>query len=659
MCGIAGILSLNGKPIANADERIWRMTRQLEHRGPDYQGVYLSPDGMLALGNTRLAIVDPHNPTPQPMTTTDGAAVLSFNGEIYNYLDLRRDLEGRGVAFRTRMDTEVLLEGLRLDGEAFLERLDGMWAFADYDVNRRRLLLGRDLMGERHVFYRVADGELTFASEPTPLVRDAAGPLRLDFGAIVTALRFHAPPPGRSLVEGIHRLLPGHVMTVEVGQAPKLRRSHRLRPEKWLDFFERSPSLDQTIEVFEELLSRACLRRLPQEVPFISTLSGGLDSSLICLFASEFGRRKLRTLYGQSGDRPPQNRPDELDEYTASRLTSARLNTSHVRVHLDNDACVPVLHRLADNAFDGLIDPGTAAFQMLAEEARHQGIKVMLISDGPDELLGGYPIDWRSYAIDRLRAGRPLRYGLQRLLSGRRFRRRVLRRLGFGGLIVAPNPSFEPFRFTVQHEGLSSDLLVRILPSEKVAQTDEAFGIMDSVYAEVARSLDFSQQAALSYAALSLPDMFNLRTDRGFLNASIECRLPFQAPEMVEFMIAIPAAFRFGPDGTSKYLMRQIVERRIGPEIARRSKHGFSIPLWRKPEVYRRMGFEDTIASSPIFQDFPFRPGARALALDERFRKLQWPFFVLARLHKQLCGGRTERLDRSCPVTDRQRAGAF
>lgn len=106
-------------------------------------------------------------------------------------------------------------------------------------------------------------------------------------------------------------------------------------------------------------------------------------------------------------------------------------------------------------------------------------------------------------------------------------------------------------------------------------------------------------------------------------------------------------------------LVRQIVERRIGPEIARRSKHGFSIPLWRRSEVYRRMGFEDTIASSTIFQDFPFRPGARAFALDGRFRKLRWPFFVLARLHEQLRGGRTGRLDRSCPVTGRQRAGAF
>src|SRR3990167_2453763 len=131
------------------------MNKLLHHRWPDSQGIYVSKDRTFALGNTRLAIVDPYNTTKQPLETEDGQCVLSFNGEIYNYLELRESLRGRGVRFRTKMDTEVFLEGLRLDGEAILDKCDGMWACAYYDTKTKKLLLSRDLMGERHLFYRI------------------------------------------------------------------------------------------------------------------------------------------------------------------------------------------------------------------------------------------------------------------------------------------------------------------------------------------------------------------------------------------------------------------------------------------------------------------------------------------------------------------------
>jgi len=168
--------------------------------------------------------------------------------------------------------------------------------------------------------------------------------------------------------------------------------------------------------------------------------------------------------------------------------------------------------------------------------------KVMLISDGPDELLGGYPVDQRAWEIDRLRAGDRARYGLMKALSATRLGRRALYRLGRRGLMIPPDVGYRPFHFVPQHQAASPDYLRRILSREQVAAAGRHYGVMDPAYDELKPELDYTQYRALSYAAISLPEMFNLRTDKSFLRAAIECRLPFQAPEMAEFQIALPAA---------------------------------------------------------------------------------------------------------------------
>ena len=217
MCGITGIFSLSGKPVENAAVRIQAMTNMLVHRGPDYQGVYVSSDGLAALGNTRLAIVDPNCREPQPMISGDGGAVLTFNGEIYNHQNLRRELSEKHVPLRSNMDTEVVLEGIRNFSPSYIVRLDGMWAFAYYDEGERKLLLSRDLMGERHIYYRATNDELVFASEPTPIIADASEYLDFDRDCVLTAIRFNVPPPGRSLIKGIQRMLPGHDLIARTG----------------------------------------------------------------------------------------------------------------------------------------------------------------------------------------------------------------------------------------------------------------------------------------------------------------------------------------------------------------------------------------------------------------------------------------------------------
>lgn len=644
MCGITGIFSLNGRPIDNAEARITKMTSMLIHRGPDSQGTYVLGDRSLALGNTRLAIVDPGCSIKQPMESLDRKSVISFNGEIYNYPDVKRDMESRGVKFRSHMDTEILLEGLRSYGEPLLESVDGMWVFAYYEKDKKRLLLSRDIMGERHLFYRIdrKKNEFIFASEAKPILADAGHPFDIDMESLTSALRFYSAPPGRTLIKDVSRLAAGHNLVIERSREYKIYRYRKLHPEKWMDFFNRKPGLDETMDVYESIFKNVCKRRIPQEVPFICTLSGGIDSALVCLFASEGGKSRIRTLFGHSSDGPAQHSPKELTEYEGSLFTSRKLNTDHVDIRMNNDECIPILKRLATNGFDGMIDPGVASFEMLAYEVKRQNVKVMLISDGPDELLGGYSIDQRSYHIDKMLIEKPSLFKLVKSLSSAPLGRVILRSMWGSSRIIPPFISYNPFRFDPIHQSHGPGLLSKLIEDNTVLSTSAHYGTIGHEYDDIMPILDFTQQRALSYASKTLPNHFNLRTDKAFMRASIECRLPHQAPEMVEFMIAMPALFRFGDGDKTKYFLREVVNRHIGPEIAYRSKHGFSTPLWHTPNVYQAMDFENEIRHSRLFDDLPFKPGARELILKPENRKMLWPFLVLSKTHDCLKRGTYE-----------------
>lgn len=328
------------------------MTGMLHHRGPDGAGWKVTPDSFLALGTTRLAVTDPGAPVGLPLVSESGTDLLSFNGEIYDYKAIRARLEGKGFRFRYRTDTEVLLEALRTFGEAALESMDGMWAFAHYSVPKRRLLLSRDVMGERHLFYRVRDGELLFASEPGPILVDRPQSEELDFDAAATCIRYYSAPPGRTLVKGLRRLLPGHNLSATPHGELREYRYRRLHPERWRDFFAAKPDAEQIMQAYDEVMQKVTELRLPPDSPYVATLSGGIDSTLICAYASRHGRQRISTLYAQSSDQVPGG-PDELNEEDASRFTSRRLGTDHIEIRINGADCVPILQAAARNGFDG------------------------------------------------------------------------------------------------------------------------------------------------------------------------------------------------------------------------------------------------------------------------------------------------------------------
>jgi asparagine synthase (glutamine-hydrolysing) len=613
------------------------MTTLLRHRGPDGEGVFLSPDGKVALGNTRLAITDPGISLELPFRSSDSKSVLTFNGEIYDYLHHRNNFDASGSQFVSRTDTEVLLAGLHKYGEEFLHKIDGIWAFAYLNVVENTVLLSRDLMGERHIFYRVIDNEFVFASEPLPILADRGRPEEVDWDSLVTSLRYYSAPPGHTLVRGLERMRPGHNLCIDIGIGWKEYRHRRLHPEKWFDFFNSKPNTDVVVEQFSELMHRNSMRRLPNDVDYMSTLSGGIDSALVCSYASDFGRKPLKTLFGLSSATPAQNYTTELNEYEASCFTSQKLNTQHRQIYLNSQDCVPILKREAANGFDGLFDIGTLAFEMLAREVSAQGLKVLLLSDGPDELCGGYSVDRQAYMTDFLRRRNPLLYTLITVIQASRIGRELMRRVPFIGYTIPPDFSYQPFHFSPIHEAGDRDYFSSIINKTSVFLPECHYGVAPPhTYNDIVGHLDATQVRALSYASYSLPDVFNYRTDKAFMRASIECRLPFQAPEMVEFLLAMPASFRFGDGTVTKAFLRQTVDKFIGPEIANRSKHGFATPLHKTPEVRSQLGIEEVIADSSVFKDLPFRRGTRELLLQGRLPKMLWPFYALSLTYKQL-----------------------
>ena len=638
MCGIAGIVSLTNKSIPNIDNRIKFMVGDLDHRGPDSKGFFVNSSKSLAIGSTRLAIVDPGSDIPSPLISNDKNHILAFNGEIYNHHQLRSSLKSKNVIFKTNSDTEVLLQGLIKKNLSYLNEVDGMWSFAFYDQSKDKLILSRDVMGERHLFYTICRDEFIFASEVDPIIKTMKEKADIDFHSMITSVRYNSAYPGKTLIKQIKRLLPGHCIEITKDKKIENKRYRLLEPQNWFHFYNQEPSIEDVVEKFSELLHKYSLRRVPDEVNYFSTLSGGLDSSAICLFASDFGRKKIETLFGESYDISPKRGEDEFSEIEASKYTSRVIKSNHTVIKMNNAECLPKLERFASRAFDGLLDPITVSFEMLGAEIQKHDAKVILISDGPDELLGGYEVDLKSSKLDEFIIKNPNLSTFLSLINRNYLGNRAVNKI-LPGLYKVESGTEDPIKRSVPiHSAFSSNTLENIFYYNDIKLTDKAYGSIDKDYNEILPYLDNTQIRSLAYATTSLPDMFNLRTDKAFLRTSVESRVPFQAPEVVEFLIAAPAKYRFGnKNNTTKFLLRKLVENYLGKKISTRNKYGFSAPLWKKKEVRNSLEFDETIRNSSFFKDYNFKKNSQEYILKSS-SKLKWSFYTLCKTYEKMKG---------------------
>ncbi|MEW5813241.1 MAG: asparagine synthase (glutamine-hydrolyzing) [Actinomycetota bacterium] len=545
MCGICGIWS-DGDADARS-LRLERMLARIVHRGPDGDGCFHTH--RVSMGMRRLAIIDLTG-GDQPIFNEDGTVAVVFNGEIYNFRELRAELEQHGHRFTTRCDTEVLVHGYEQWGDDVLHRLAGMFALALWDDSRHRLLVARDRFGKKPLYYARRGSEVVFGSEIKALL--AAGvSTDVDDVALQQYLALRYVPSPRTLFRSVRQLPPGHKMVIS-DEGFSIERWWRLRYDR-----KSTHTLSEAADEAEGLIRTAVERRLVSDVPLGCFLSGGLDSSTVLSFMSELSAEPVRTFsigFDQSW---------AGDELAAARATAETLRTRHHETRLGPDEFLRLMPVAIWHRDEPLAEPSEIPLLALSRMAREH-VTVVLSGEGGDELFGGYP----KYRIDELlhRVGRPTRaaVGAQRLRAMAAWHRLPRRaRMALRALASASPDDRWPAWFGADPlAGLSADG-VRPLAS-LLADIDPDMGSLDRMLA-----LDVE-----SYLA----DNLLVRGDKMTMAASIEGRMPLLDHELAEFAASLPAELKASPRRT-KIVIREIARRRLPAELLSRKKIGFAVPV--------------------------------------------------------------------------------
>lgn len=562
MCGIAGLYT-SGRP---EPELIRAMALRLAHRGPDHQDVYA--DERVCLGHTRLSIIDLVS-GDQPLYANDGELVLVANGEIYNYVELRSELEAKGYHFATRSDCETILYAYMEYGDDFLARLEGMFAFALYDRASRRLILARDRLGIKPLFMTRTPFGLAFASELKGLL-PAIGTPAIDPGALAQYLQCQFSSGRQTIFAGVERLLPGEVITLD--EQGLLERRFYWSP---LDVQPADIGQDTAAGTFERLMDTVMTQHMRSDVPFGLFLSGGLDSSLLLALLSRGRKEPIRTF---SIGYPDSPRGSELE--LAEQL-ALRYGSRHTVLHVGVDALMERM-ALAVWAADDLInDFASLPTLMLAESAGHE-LKVVFMGEGGDEVFAGY----RGYQAP----------WLQRAVKD-------LLHPGSGG-----------FRTTGQLSGLERRLLG---PALQMAAQDWR---KNFISAWQAAPHDWSRLQRMQYVDLitALPDMLLVKADRMLMAYGVEGRVPLLDHRIVELGLSLPDRLKIG-GRQGKLFIRRWAADLLPASHLRAPKRGFYVPLasWLQGKNLDRL--EQTLSASPAIRAW-FQPRALSELADRQRR---------------------------------------
>jgi asparagine synthase (glutamine-hydrolysing) len=524
------------------------MRTTMSHRGPDGAGLY--SDGPVALGHLRLSIID-LSTGAQPMTTGDGRLTIVFNGEIYNHLDLRRELEPRH-RYRTRSDTESLLHGWREWGPGLLDRVEGMFAFAIWDRERGELFLARDRLGKKPLYYADRPDVFVFASEIKAILEHPGVAREVDPEGLELYLAIAYTPAPWTLFRGIRKLPAGHCATV--GKALAVREYWDVRPER----------VEPTPEAIRERVKAAVVKRLISDVPVGAYLSGGIDSTIVSgLMSREIpGVRTFSAGFASSDDAKFNV---DLDH---ARIAARRFGTRHAEVRVDDSVDLPALVRRIAWALDEPVaNPSTIPTYLVAKLARESGVPVLLSGDGADELFAGYD----RYLSDALVSTYRRVPGWARAMASPFMRMNA----SLGKLDRKARLEPGPERYLTWHEAfpreLRDGLAAVALPGPEL--------VREVVRKVVERPETDCFQERLLYGDLKLwiAEESNMRMDKMSMLASVETRAPFLDHRLVEFAAGIPFAEKVR-GRRYKALLRDAFRDLLPEEINRRSKWGFIPP---------------------------------------------------------------------------------
>ncbi len=567
------------------------MSGRLVHRGPDDEGLFC--EGPVALAARRLSIIDlAHG--HQPIENEDGSAVVVQNGEIYNYRELKRELEGKGHRFATNCDTEVLVHLWEEEGERFVERLRGMFAIALWDKRRRRLLLARDRFGIKPLYYRVKDGGLSFASELKAMLEQPGFSREIDPEAISAYLAFNSIPAPLTIFAEARKLPPGHLLTWEGGEVAL----HRYARVGATAGDERGGSEDELAAALREVLDDSVRAHLVADVPVGVLLSGGVDSGALAALAAEHSGEPVRTFsigFEEAG----------FNELSRARLVAERYGTDHDELIVRPDA-VELLPKLVE-AFDEPFGDSSALPTYLVSELAAGHVKVALSGEGGDELFGGY----YTYVADLLarRVGRlaPLARPLAEALPSR------TDRVGFDykAKRFARAAALPPLERHHAWKEIFSPQLRTELAGEGAADWDPV-DLYRARYAETAGAEPLARMQDVDLGIYLVDDLL-VKTDRLSMAHSLEARVPFLDQQVAEFAFSLPRRMKVR-GFQKKRLLRKALEPLLPKEIVHGRKQGFSIPIaaWLRgplepfarevlsPGAIERQGLLDPAAVTPI-----------------------------------------------------------
>ena len=586
MCGICGIATTGG---AVDPARLAAVSETLVHRGPDSEGYFV--DGSVGLAARRLAIIDLQT-GDQPIGNEDGRIQVVQNGELYNYRELRRDLERAGHSFATHCDTEVLVHLYEEHGIDFAERLRGMFAVALWDGPRRRLVLARDRYGIKPLYYRQADGELTFASELRALPRG-----EIDLDAVEAFLAFNCIPAPLTIFREIRKLQPGHVLSWQDG---RLELTRYARPAPVSAGEVRHEDEAELIEELRARLRDSVRAHLVADVPVGVLLSGGIDSATLTALAAAESAEPVRTFSIGFEER-------SFDELADARLVADQYGTRHEELVLRPDAAL-LLPALAE-AFDEPFADSSALPTYLVSKLAAEHVKVALSGEGGDELFGGY----YTYTADLLAS----RYGAMA-----RFARPLVERLPSSSAKASFDYKAKRFVRAAHLPALERHHAWKeIFSSEARAELTgrrSDFDPVDLLQTRFAETEGAELLARLQDVDLGiyLVDDLLTKTDRASMAHSLEARVPFLDPFVTNFAFALPTEHKVR-GLRKKVLLRKALAPLVPAPLLRRRKRGFSIPAaaWLRGEL--EPFARDTLSSDRLRRQGFFDPGTVRRILDD------------------------------------------
>ncbi|MEM9494796.1 MAG: asparagine synthase (glutamine-hydrolyzing) [Pseudomonadota bacterium] len=569
MCGIAAIFDLKATRAIDQDA-LQRMTDALVHRGPDGAGAFTAPG--VGLGHRRLAIIDIEGGA-QPFETRNGAA-LSFNGEIYNYKELRAFLGGDAAGWRTQSDTEALAEGLARDGDAFVERLRGMFAFAFWDKKTGRLIAARDRLGERPLYYaETADGFLLIASEIVAIIASGLIALETDHWAIADYFFYGYVPDPKTIYRNIHKLPPGRILSAGAGEPIRIERY-------WRPTFSGASALsfNEAAEELRALVDDAVSAQMLSDAPLGAFLSGGVDSSGVVAAMAETGASPTTCTIGFS--------EESHDERSAARATARKFGADHHEDMAEINAAA-LIDDVARAYGEPFADTSALPSYLVSKLARRH-VTVALSGDGGDEIFAGYRRYPFYLAEEKVRAMAPA----------------ALRRTVFGpagalypSLDWAPRPlrfksTFQALAQTSAEGYAAAVAINRPARLQKMLSPDfkRALGeyhphtvVIDAM--NEAQTDDALARAQYADLATWLPGRMLTKVDRASMAHSLEVRPPLLDHTIVEWAGGLPGAYKLAREG-GKRVLKEALRPRLGDEFLARKKQGFDLPVaaWLRAE---------------------------------------------------------------------------